>query len=132
MTANNRQVAVVTGASSGIGKETAKTLAERGWRVIAIGRDPDRSAAAANEIRAAAGGAQVDMIQADLALMAEASRVAREIAGRTDRIDVLINNAGGIASRKVITREGYCCVAPPPPPPAEVCASSIPPPMPAR
>jgi NAD(P)-dependent dehydrogenase (short-subunit alcohol dehydrogenase family) len=104
---NGRRVAVVTGASSGIGKETAKALAAQGWRVIAIGRDPDRSAAAAKEIRAASSCGQVDMIQADLALMAEASRAASEIAAHTDRIDVLVNNAGGMAKFKVMTREGY-------------------------
>jgi NAD(P)-dependent dehydrogenase (short-subunit alcohol dehydrogenase family) len=107
METNNAKVAVISGASSGIGKETAKALASQGWRVIAIGRDPTRSAAAAEEIRAVSSGAQVEMIQADLSLMAEAARGARDIASRTDRIDVLFNNAGGIPARKVMTREGY-------------------------
>jgi NAD(P)-dependent dehydrogenase (short-subunit alcohol dehydrogenase family) len=107
MTPNSRRVAVVTGASSGIGKETAKSLAAQGWRVIAVGRDPDRSAAAAKEIRAASSSGQVDMIQADLALMAGALHAAREIAARTDRIDVLVNNAGGMAKRRVMTSEGF-------------------------
>ena len=107
MAADTRRVAVVTGASSGIGKETAKALAAQGWRVIGIGRDPRRSAAAEEEIRAASSGGQVDMIQADLALMADAARAARDVAARTDRIDVLVNNAGGMAKCKVITSEGY-------------------------
>jgi NAD(P)-dependent dehydrogenase (short-subunit alcohol dehydrogenase family) len=107
MTANGPRVAVVTGASSGIGKEAAKALSAQGWHVIAIGRDPGRSTAAAQEIRAASSGGLVYMIQADLALMAEASRAAREIAARTDRVDVLLNNAGGMAKSKVMTREGY-------------------------
>ncbi len=75
----SQRVAVVTGASAGIGKEGAKALAAQGWRVIAIGRDPARSAAAAAEIRAASSGGPVDMIQADLALMADAARAARDI-----------------------------------------------------
>jgi NAD(P)-dependent dehydrogenase (short-subunit alcohol dehydrogenase family) len=104
---NNHRVAVISGASSGIGKETAKALAALDFRIIAIGRDPKRSAAATQEIRAASSGGQVDMIQADLALMAEAARAAREIAARTDRIDVLLNNAGGMAKLKVMTREGF-------------------------
>jgi NAD(P)-dependent dehydrogenase (short-subunit alcohol dehydrogenase family) len=102
-----QRVAVITGASSGIGKETAKALAARGWRVIAVGRNPARSAAAEAEIRAAASGAPVDMMIADLALLADAARVAREIAGLTGRVDVLVNNAGGMASEKVITSEGF-------------------------
>jgi NAD(P)-dependent dehydrogenase (short-subunit alcohol dehydrogenase family) len=105
--AANTRVAVITGASSGIGKETAKALAAQGWRVIGIGRDSERCAAALQEIRAASSAGDVDMIQADLALMADAARAARDIAARTDRIDVLVNNAGGMAKRKVMTAEGY-------------------------
>ena len=107
MASNIQRVAVVTGASSGIGKETAKALAAQGWRVIAVGRDPGRSAAAETEIRAASNGGRVDMIRADLALMAEAARTASDITRLTDRIDVLVNNAGGMAKQKVITAEGY-------------------------
>ncbi|TAL00399.1 MAG: SDR family NAD(P)-dependent oxidoreductase [Rhodospirillaceae bacterium] len=107
MAAGTQRVAVVTGASSGIGKETAKALAAQGWRIIAIGRDPGRCAAAEKEIRAASTTGKVDMIRADLALMADTARVAREIAAITDRIDVLVNNAGGITKHQVITSEGY-------------------------
>jgi NAD(P)-dependent dehydrogenase (short-subunit alcohol dehydrogenase family) len=107
MTTQSRRVAVVTGASSGIGKETAKSLAAQGWRVIAVGRDPVRSAAALQEIRTAAGGGPVDMIRADLSLMADAARAASEIGALTDRIDVLVNNAGGMSKRQVITPEGH-------------------------
>jgi NAD(P)-dependent dehydrogenase (short-subunit alcohol dehydrogenase family) len=103
MSVTAERVAVVTGASSGIGKEAAKAIARQGWRVIALGRDAQRSAAAAQELRAAGN---VEMIVADLALMAEAARAAREIAARTDRIDVLINNAGGMCKAMVITPEG--------------------------
>jgi NAD(P)-dependent dehydrogenase (short-subunit alcohol dehydrogenase family) len=104
---SSARVAVVTGASSGIGKETARALAAQGWRVIGIGRDRRRSAAAEQEIRAASSGAQVDMIQADLALMSDAARAVRNVAVLTDRIDVLVNNAGGMAKCKVVTAEGY-------------------------
>jgi NAD(P)-dependent dehydrogenase (short-subunit alcohol dehydrogenase family) len=101
------RVAVVTGASSGIGKETAKALAAQGWHVIAVGRDPARSAAAEADIRAAAAvGGKVTMLRADLSLLREAARLARDIAGVTDRIDVLVNNAGGMANRLVMTDEG--------------------------
>jgi NAD(P)-dependent dehydrogenase (short-subunit alcohol dehydrogenase family) len=101
------RVAVVTGASSGIGLEAAKALAAQGWRVIATGRNRARSAAAETAIRAVSSSGQVDMLLADLALLADAAQLAQDIAVLTDRIDVLVNNAGGMASEKVITSEGF-------------------------
>ncbi len=97
-------VAVVTGASSGIGKEVAKTLAGQGWRVIGIGRDARRSAAAEAEIGEVG---EVVFLRADLSLMADAARVAGEIAALTDRVDLLVNNAGGMAKEQIITAEGF-------------------------
>jgi NAD(P)-dependent dehydrogenase (short-subunit alcohol dehydrogenase family) len=105
MTADKPRVAVVTGASSGIGLETAKALAAQGWRVIGQGRSLERSAAAENAIRAVAT-APFDIIRADLALLREAARAAHEIAALTDHIDVLVNNAGGVTAEKDITPEG--------------------------
>jgi NAD(P)-dependent dehydrogenase (short-subunit alcohol dehydrogenase family) len=103
----NRPVAVVTGASSGIGKSTARNLVALGWRVVGVGRDPQRSAAAAAEIAAAArGGACFTMVRGDFTLMAEVKRVADEVESRTSRLDVLINNAGGVRDRRIITAEG--------------------------
>lgn len=100
------RVAVVTGASSGIGKGAALALARVGWRVIAQGRDAARSAAAEAEIRAAAPDAQVDFLRADLAEMTDVARLAREIAGLTDRVDLLLANAGGVARERKVTTEG--------------------------
>lgn len=101
------RVAVITGASSGLGKEAAKQLAAQGWHVIAHGRDAGRSAAAETEIRAAAApGAKVDMIRGDLALMSDVAKMADEIAGLTDKVHVMLNNAGGMRSELVMTSEG--------------------------
>jgi len=95
------RVAVVTGASSGIGKELAKALAAQGFRVIGTGRDERRMAEAAAEI-----GGHIEMLRADLSLIVEARKLASEIAARTDRIDVLANNAGGMTDRLEMTAEG--------------------------
>jgi NAD(P)-dependent dehydrogenase (short-subunit alcohol dehydrogenase family) len=100
-------VAVVTGASSGIGKEAAKALAAQGWHVIAHGRDAKRSATAEADIRAAAAsGARIDMVRGDLCSLADTARLADGIKGLTDRIDVLLNNAGGMRDHREITSEG--------------------------
>ena len=105
--AEKQRVAVVTGASSGIGKEMAKALIGQGWRVIGTGRDAGRMAAAEAEIAAAAApGGTVEMLSADLSLMTEAENLARAVAQRTDRLDLLVNNAGRMTDRLEMTSEG--------------------------
>jgi NAD(P)-dependent dehydrogenase (short-subunit alcohol dehydrogenase family) len=99
------RTAVITGASSGIGKAAAMALAAQGWHVIAHGRDAARCATAEADIRAVAT-ARVDMIRGDLALMSDTSRMAGEIAALTHKIDVLLANAGGMRPELVITPEG--------------------------
>ncbi|MEZ5743757.1 MAG: SDR family NAD(P)-dependent oxidoreductase [Sphingomonadaceae bacterium] len=119
------RVAVVTGASSGIGLETAKALVAQGWRVIAHGRNPERSAVAEKAIREVAKGGEVTMLVADLSLMSEAARLADEIAALTPRVDVLVNNAGGMASELVLTERRQRCEfrgQPPRPVPADRAA----------
>jgi NAD(P)-dependent dehydrogenase (short-subunit alcohol dehydrogenase family) len=103
---SDQHVALVTGASSGIGKSTAARLLLRGWRVIGVGRDPGRSAAAEAELGAGPGGGSFTMVTADFTAMAEVKRAADEVVSRTGRLDVLINNAGGVRDRQIITDEG--------------------------
>ncbi|MQY21531.1 SDR family NAD(P)-dependent oxidoreductase [Nocardia macrotermitis] len=100
-------VAVVTGASSGIGRSTAAQLIALGWQVIGVGRDPRRCAEAVEQLGAAArDGGTFTMLRGDFTLMSEVRRVAGEIAALTSRVDVLINNAGGVRDRRIVTDEG--------------------------
>ncbi|MEO7384004.1 MAG: SDR family NAD(P)-dependent oxidoreductase [Novosphingobium sp.] len=104
---SNSPVAVITGASAGIGKSAARMLVAKGWQVIGTGRDPERSSAAIAEIEAAAqGGGSFTMLRGDFDSMAEVTRLASEITALTPRIDVLVNNAGGVRDRIIITPEG--------------------------
>lgn len=106
MTAQRQRVAVITGASSGIGKAAAQALLAQGWHVIGIGRNPARTAMAEADLRASSKTGRFDMVRANLALMTDVARAAHDVAQLTDRIDVLINNAGGMAQKKVVTAEG--------------------------
>jgi NAD(P)-dependent dehydrogenase (short-subunit alcohol dehydrogenase family) len=102
----SKRTAVVTGASAGVGKAAAKALARMGWRVIGIGRDPGRCDAAEADIRAIPD-ADFVMLRADLSLLSETARVAKEVADLTPRLDALLNNAGGVRADRVITPEGH-------------------------
>lgn len=104
---SGRKIAVITGASSGIGKSSAIALGQMGWRVIGVGRNPERCAQAETDICASIGdGAQVDFLRGDFDSMAEVKRVASRIAALTDRIDVLVNNAGGVRDAQYLTPDG--------------------------
>jgi NAD(P)-dependent dehydrogenase (short-subunit alcohol dehydrogenase family) len=97
---------LVTGATSGIGRETALRLALLGGNVIIVGRDAGRAAAAADDIRQRAPSAEVAVLIADLSSMAAVRRLAGVVQDRYERLDVLVNNAGVIAMRRQLTGEG--------------------------
>ncbi|WP_239805714.1 SDR family NAD(P)-dependent oxidoreductase [Croceicoccus hydrothermalis] len=99
------KTAVITGASSGIGQATALELGRTGWRIIGVGRDPQRCEDAAAKL--AAEDIENDFLRADFDSMAEVKRVAREIAALADRIDALVNNAGGVRDKRYETVDGF-------------------------
>ena len=97
---------LVTGATNGIGYETALGLARKGARVVLVGRDAGRLAAAEAGIHAAVPGARLDTARADLSAQGEIRRLAAEIRAGHDRLDVLVNNAGAIFDRRAETVDG--------------------------
>lgn len=100
------QTVLVTGATSGIGRVTARELAKRGARVVITTRDEAKGRATLEEIRKAAPGAQLDVLRGDLSIMREVRRLAAEFKQRYDRLDVLVNNAGAIYMKRETTAEG--------------------------
>ncbi|MFC5503593.1 SDR family NAD(P)-dependent oxidoreductase [Lysinimonas soli] len=86
-------VILITGATDGLGRALADRLASQGARLILHGRDAERLATVADEI-AASGAERPRAVLADLADLAQVARLAEDVAGMTDRLDVLVNNAG--------------------------------------
>jgi NAD(P)-dependent dehydrogenase (short-subunit alcohol dehydrogenase family) len=99
--------AVVTGASTGLGEETARALAAHGASVTLAVRDPERGVAALERIRASAPGATLGLVTVDLASFASIRRAAAELFETRDRIDLLINNAGVMACPPMRTADGF-------------------------
>jgi NAD(P)-dependent dehydrogenase (short-subunit alcohol dehydrogenase family) len=97
---------LVTGATDGIGKETARLLAERGARVFIAGRNAEKGAAAVRDIATNTGTDQAEFLQADLSVQADVRGLAKAVKQRTNRLDVLVNNAGVIMFRREETRDG--------------------------
>ena len=100
------KVCLVTGATAGIGLVTARELARKGARVILVGRSSERCSRAADEIRAQAGSSAVEWLVADLSSQAEIRRLADQVRARSTRLDVLVNNAGGIFMKRQESADG--------------------------
>ena len=97
---------LVTGATSGIGKETALRLALLGATVVIVARDAARGAAAGAEITGRVPLARVEVMAADLSSLAQVRRLAGDVLGRHGRLDVLVNNAGVISPHCELTADG--------------------------
>ena len=100
------QTFLVTGANSGIGKETARDLAGRGARVVVAGRSEEKTRAAIDEIVADTGNANLDFIQLDLGDLASVRSAATTFLDSGEKLDVLINNAG-MAGTRGLTPSGF-------------------------
>lgn len=103
---------LVTGSTSGIGKEIAAGLAEMGARVVLVGRSREKCEAAVQEIITAARGVSAGLLSylvADLSSQESVRRLAKEFAGSHDRLHVLVNNAGVFVSKRELTADGIEC-----------------------
>jgi NAD(P)-dependent dehydrogenase (short-subunit alcohol dehydrogenase family) len=101
------RLAVVTGANTGLGFETAQVLAARGASVVLAVRDVDKGKHAADRIADAAPGADVVVQRLDLTSLNSVRAAADELRAQHPRIDLLINNAGVMYTPKQTTRDGF-------------------------
>ncbi|WP_166436414.1 SDR family NAD(P)-dependent oxidoreductase [Tsukamurella asaccharolytica] len=101
------RVAVVTGANTGLGFETARVLAQKGAEVVLAVRDTGKGADAARRIAALAPGATVRVQRLDLGSLASVGEAAAELRSSTPRVDLLINNAGVMYPPKQTTTDGF-------------------------
>jgi len=90
---------VITGASDGIGAAAARKLAEQGERLLLVGRSRDKLASVAEPLKA-------ESFVADFERLTDVRALATWILERTERIDVLANNAGGVFAQRVVTLDG--------------------------
>lgn len=100
------KIVLITGATSGIGKQTALALAKMGAQVVITGRGKQSGEQAVAEIKSASGNPNVDLLLADLSAQKNIHSLAGQFKARHERLDVLINNAGLAASKKELTADG--------------------------
>jgi len=100
------KVVLVTGATNGIGLESARELARMGAAVHLVARDRGRGESALAEVRRSTGNGRLSLFVADLASQREVRRLAAEVRGRIDRLHVLLNNAGAIFTSRELSPDG--------------------------
>ena len=106
MMSDTHKTALVTGATSGIGKATAEALARQGMTVVLVARDAEKGRAVLEEIRSKSGNPTLDVLLADLSSQAAIRRLAEEFQRKYSKLHVLVNNAGGVFSARKLTVDG--------------------------
>ncbi len=101
-----QKTALITGANSGIGRETALELSKKGYSVILLCRNKERGEAALNHINTESGRDDAELMICDLGDMSDIRRVCGEFNSRQGRLDILINNAGTLNLSRQETKDG--------------------------
>ena len=100
------KIVLITGANSGIGRETARQVAGMDAHVVMVCRDEGRCKEAKRDIRLSTGSDELEMIIADLSSQADVRALAEEFRSRHDRLDVLLNNAAIVPRERHVTVDG--------------------------
>ncbi len=97
---------LITGATSGIGKQTAITLAKMGANVVITGRNKQNGTAAVAEIKQLSGNSNIELLLADISSKNGIEQLVSQFKSKFDKLDVLINNAGSAASERKLNNDG--------------------------
>ncbi len=97
---------IVTGATAGIGEVTALELARKGAAVILVSRNPEKCTATAEHIQQDTGNHKIDYFSADLSSQAQIRQMVDQFKSKYDRLDVLVNNAGGVFLTRKFSVDG--------------------------
>lgn len=100
------KIALITGATSGIGKETAKALAKEGMKLVLPVRNLSKGEALREEIHTLTGNGSVELFQCDLSSMDSIRSFVRDYNENYDRLDVLVNNAGVWEMKRSESKDG--------------------------
>jgi NAD(P)-dependent dehydrogenase (short-subunit alcohol dehydrogenase family) len=100
------KICMVTGANSGIGKETAVGLAKQGATVVMVCRDATKGEAALKEIKERTGNSAIELLLADLSSQQAIRNLVTDFKNKYSKLHVLINNAGVVLSRRILTIDG--------------------------
>ena len=100
------KVALITGATGGIGQAIAIQIAKQGTTTVVVGRDKERGEAAVADIKTRSGSRSVELMLADLSSQQEIRTLALDFMARHARLDVLINNVGGLYGKRWETADG--------------------------
>jgi len=106
MPAMQGKICLVTGATSGIGRVTARALAQQGATVVLVGRNPERTTATVRRIQQETRNPHVECLMADLSVQAQVRQLAGEFQRRFTRLDVLLNNAGAFFAKRHVSVDG--------------------------
>jgi dehydrogenase/reductase SDR family member 12 len=98
---------VLTGPTSGLGREAAGSLALMGARLVLVGRDPDRLDRVRAELVAGTGNGAIVTTVADMSSLASVRAASDEILAREPRVDVLVDNAGAMFPERDVTPDGF-------------------------
>ncbi len=101
------RVVMITGGTSGIGKETALGLARLDATVAIVGRNREKTASVVEELKTIAGNDRIIPYICDLASLADVRKLASDFHSDQSRLDVLFNNAGAINSKRQLSKDGY-------------------------